>query len=407
MLLKVLVCHNYYKTTSGEDIVIRADLELLRAAGFEIVEYTRNNAETDVLGVHQYLRFAADTVYSGRTVRDIEQLVESECPDVAFVQNVFPLISPSIYHVLDRLNVPIIQLVYNYRLVCPNATLYTGGKVCERCVTGNYFHAIRHRCFRNSLSLSALYAGTLAFHRHSGALKRAISAYITPDMFMRGKLIAAGYPAERMFTMFNPFPIDQYRPVYTHAGHFLFAGRIVREKGIFTALRAMELLPEARLLVVGGGEAEEPARNYATEHGIRNVEFLGPRYGPDLLSVMVGARALLVPSEWFDNCPVILQQAFACGKPVIASDIECLTEVVTHRSNGLLFPMGDAPALAAQMRELMHDEELRLSLARNARRTAEREFTPERRIRGLREVIAYVSRQKEIMAVSAGEEVAQ
>jgi glycosyltransferase involved in cell wall biosynthesis len=403
--MKVLVCHNYYKTTSGEDIVIRADLELLRAAGFRTVEYTRNNTETASYRVHQYVRFAADTVYSRCTVRQIERLVEAERPDVAFVQNVFPLISPSIYYALARLQVPVIQLVYNYRLVCPNATLYTEGKVCERCVKGNYFHAVRHRCFRNSVTLSALYAGTLAAHRYIGDLRRTIAAYITPDMFLRSKLIAAGYPAARMFTMYNPLALDQYKPAYGHGGDFLFAGRLVREKGIFTALRAMELMPEARLLVVGGGEGEVAAKDYAAAVGLGNVVFLGLRYGPDLLSLLAGALAVLVPSEWFDNCPVILQQAFACGKPVIASDIDGITEVVRHRSNGLLFPPGDAAALAARMGELMRDEELRLSLARNARRMAETEFTPERRIRGLREVIAFVSKQKLPESVSTGQDV--
>ena len=403
--MNVLVCHNYYKTPSGEDIVIRADLDLLRAAGFQTVEYSRSNAETDSYAVHQYLRFAAHTVYSRRTVREIERLVGEERPDVAFVQNVFPLISPSIYYALARLNVPVIQLVYNYRLVCPNATLYTEGKVCERCVNGNYLHAVGHRCYRDSATLSALYAGTLALHRHIGDLKRTISAYITPDKFLRSKLVAAGYPASRMFTMYNPFAIDQYRPSYGHAGYFLFAGRVVREKGILTALRAMEMLPAARMRVVGGGDADEEARSYTTSHDLRNVAFLGPQYGPDLLSELAGARAVLVPSEWFDNCPVIVQQAFALGKPVIASDIDGLTEVVTHGSNGLLFAPGDAAGLAAQMSALMRDEELRVSLGRSARRMAETEFTPERRIRGLREVIVFVLKQKLPAPISAGEEV--
>jgi glycosyltransferase involved in cell wall biosynthesis len=340
-------------------------------------------------------------------VLQIEQLVKSERPDVAFVQNVFPLISPSIYYALSRLGVPVIQLVYNYRLVCPNATLYTAGQVCERCVGGNYFHAVTHRCFRNSLSLSALYAGTLAAHRHIGDLRRTIAAYITPDRFLRSKLVAAGYPADRMFTLHNPFAIRQYQPSYRHSGHFLFAGRLVREKGIFTALRAMERLPEASLLVVGGGEAEEAARSYAISHSLNNVTFLGPQYGPDLLRALAGARAVLVPSEWYDNCPVILQQAFACGKPVIASDIDCIREVVSHRSNGLLFPAGDSGALAAQMDYLIRDEELRLSLGRNARAMAEAEFTPGQRIRGLCQVIAFVTGQHVTAQVSPDQEVAR
>jgi glycosyltransferase involved in cell wall biosynthesis len=403
--MKVLVCHNFYKTTSGEDIVIRADLELLRAAGFETVICARDNSETAAYGIHQYMRFAAATVYSQRTVREIERLVERERPDVAFVQNVFPLLSPSVYYALARLGVPVVQLVYNYRLVCPNATLYTQGSICERCVGGNYWHAVRHRCYRNSLALSALYAGTLAAHRKLGGLQRTIAAYITPDRFLREKLVAAGYPAERMFTLHNPFAIDRYQPSYGHEGYFLFAGRVVREKGIFTALNAMTRLPDCRLVVVGNGEAESAARGFATSHGLNNVQFLGPQYGPDLMAQLAGARAVLVPSEWFDNCPVILQQAFACGKPVIASDIDGIPEVVSHRGNGLLFSPGDAAALAECMSELAHDEGLRLSLARCARQMAETEFTAERRIHGLRQVMSFVLRQKAPVPVEAGEEL--
>jgi len=390
--MKVLVCHNYYKTTSGEDIVVQTDMELLRAAGFETLEYRRDNAVIESYGVPQYLRFAVRTLYSKQTSTDIENLVRAERPDVALVQNVFPLISPSVYYVLARSRVPIIQLVYNYRLVCAGATLYCRGRICERCLGGNYFHAVRYRCFRDSAGLSALYATTLAAHRYIGGFHRTIQAYVTPDRFLRNKLVSAGYPEDRMFTLNNPFDVGRYRASFRHAGYFLFAGRLVKEKGIFTALRAMELLPDCRLLVVGAGQAEAAAQQYASERSLGNVTFLGLRYGPDLMSVLDGARAVLVPSEWFDTCPVILQQAFACGKPVIASDIDGIPEVVSHGVNGLLFPPGDAAALARGMAELAADEERRLRLACNARRMAEAEFTPQRRIDGLRAVIAFATR---------------
>ncbi|MCC6588025.1 MAG: glycosyltransferase family 4 protein [Bryobacterales bacterium] len=403
--MKVLICHNYYTMTSGEDIVIRADINLLRAAGYEVAEYARNNTEIQSYNALQYIACASDTIYSRRTVREIKQVVEKERPDVALVQNVFPLISPSIYYALRQLQVPVIQLVYNYRLVCPNATLYTQGRVCERCVHGNYLHAVRYRCFRNSIGVSALYAGSLALHRHLGDMKKAISAYIVPDNFLKRKLVEAGYPVQQMFTMHNPFDVSQYSPSYTHADYFLFAGRIVNEKGIFTALRAFEMMPQARLVVVGGGEAENAARLYAAERKLSNVTFMGPRYGPDLLPVVAGARAVLIPSQWYDNCPVILQQAFACGKPVIASDIDGLAEAVTHLSNGLLFSTGDAADLAAQIQRLINDEDLRTSLGRNARRVAEEEFTSERRVEGLRDVIAFVSDKKMRVDLPTLEEV--
>lgn len=266
--MKVLICHNSYQSTSGEDIVVATDTRFLRNRGIEVVQYTRSNVETKEFNLFERFTFFPNTIYSFRTVREIEALVTKEHPDVALVQNVFPLISPSVYYALHRLKVPIVQLVYNYRLICPNATLYTQGKICQRCVKGNFVHAVTYKCFKESYVLSMLYASTLAMHRHVRDLAKLISAYVTPDPFVREKLIQGGFPQERIFPVLTPLDAGEYEPHYEHKGYFVYLGRIVREKGIFTVLKAMKALPKSSLFVVGGGGGRRSTCN-GEGNGIR------------------------------------------------------------------------------------------------------------------------------------------
>ncbi len=387
--MKILICHNFYKTTSGEDLVIANDIEILKQRGIDVIEYTRSNTETDRFTFYQRIRFFPDVLYSRRTIKDIKSLVKKERPDVALVQNVFPLISPSLYHILYRLNIPIVQLVYNYRFVCASGNLFTKGKICERCVRGSFINAILYKCYKQSRVLSALYSGTISLHRHFGKLGKIISAYVTPDLFLQTKLEEGGYPIKKMFSIMNPFDVDKYAPCYSHKNYFVYFGRIVREKGIFTLINAMKRLPNNKLVIVGGGESAEEAQALAAREGLSNIQFIGPTYGDKLVSILNGALAVVVPTLWYDNSPLVVHQSFALGKPVIASNINGIPEIVRHNENGLLCEPGNDRELAEKMMLLACDEQFRRKLGHEARRMAEELFTTQRRFEELIKVINF------------------
>ena len=387
--MKILACHNYYRSTSGEDLVFRQDLEILRQNAVDVREFKRENSSVDALGAVRKAMLVPNAVYSRGSAREIRETITSDKPDVAIVQNVLPLISPSAYHILSKFRIPIVQLVYNYRLICPNAILYTEGAICERCVKGNYVHAVVHKCYRGSRWASALYATSLGLHRHLGKAREVITAYVTPDRFLKGKLIEGGYPGERIFPLLNPFDVSKYSPRFDSKGYLVYFGRIVREKGIFTLLSAVRGLPDVRLIVVGGGEAEAEARRRTAEYGLPNVEFVGPRYGDELISILRDAMAVVVPTEWYDNSPLVVHQAFSLGKPVIASRIDGIPEIISDGVDGLLFEPGDVDDLAAKISVLCGNNALRDKLARAARKKAETEFTSQRRFEGLMSVLQF------------------
>lgn len=385
--MKLLLVHNFYREDGGESSVFRLLAAILRAHGDTVVEYTRHNRELDAGGAPARARTLVAGFHSPRTAREVTALVREAKPDVAFVQNVFPLISPSVYTALRRAGAPIVQLVYNYRFICPNAHLYTHGAICERCVRGSTLNAIRQRCYQGSHLSSSWYAGILGWHRARGTFA-AIDHFLVPDHFMREKLAAGGLPVDRMTVVGNPFEVHGYAPGGEEGDYILFVGRLIPQKGIMTLVRAFARAQTgSRLVVVGDGPMRGAADELARETAPGKVVFRGTVWGPELRELLARCRFLCVPSEWYDNAPLVLYQAFALGKPAIVSDINGLPEVVEHGQQGLLAAPGDVQAWCEQIARLDGDASLRRRLGRNARRKAESEFTAAAYYRRLRKAV--------------------
>src|SRR5690554_5776454 len=188
MKTRVLIVHNVYKHTGGEDVAVQQQRALLEARGHPVYMYTRDNAETDAFNPLQKAVFFLSSFFSRRTYREIRTIVRQFKPDVAHVHNVSPLISPSAYWVLKHEGVPIIQTVHNFRFMCANGLFFRDGHPCELCKTGRTWNAVRYRCYRDSRLLSALYAGIIAFHRLIGTWRK-IGCFIAISRFTADKLI--------------------------------------------------------------------------------------------------------------------------------------------------------------------------------------------------------------------------
>jgi glycosyltransferase involved in cell wall biosynthesis len=323
------------------------------------------------------LQTLTEAYWSTQTVRALDREIAQVRPDVAIVQNVFPLISPSVYATLHRHRVPIVQAVYNYRLICPAAELYSRGEICERCVAGNHVHAVIRSCYRDSRLASAWYASIIALHRRLGTFARYIDAFMVPDHFLAQKLVEGGLPAAKMHRNANPIFLPDRPGPASHAGYVLYVGRLVRPKGVLTAIAAMKhVRSDTRLVLVGGGELEAEVRERieAPELNAR-ISFLGRKWGDELRGLMAGALAVLIPSEWYDNLPQVLCQANAAGKPVIASRINGIPEYVVPGLSGFLFTPGHARELASAIdRAAVLSADEYATLCRTSREHAEATF---------------------------------
>lgn len=372
--MRLLLAHNFYREEGGENSVYRALAALLRDAGHEVVEYVRDSRELDGQGALARAAAIPAGFASRRTAREVSALVARARPQAALVQNVFPLISPAIYGTLRELAVPVGQLVYNYRFLCPDGHLFTRGAICERCLRGSTLPAVRFACYRDSRLASAWYAGIVGWHRWRDTFAR-IDAFGVPDRFMEAKLAAGGLGLGRCVVLGNPFDLPPRPPALARGDGLLFVGRLVPQKGLGTLLRALAASGlDAPLTVVGDGPARAALEAEARAWLGDRVRFLGPVFGEQVAELMANSAALVVPSEWYDNAPLVVYQAFAAGLPVLASDIDGLPEVVEHERTGLLVPPGDVAAWAAALRRACGDPSARMRWGAAARERAERDF---------------------------------
>jgi len=376
--VKVCLIHNFYQQPGGEDNVFRNEGSLLASHNHQIQEFTRHNNEILHYKGFQRITLAGKTTYNYQVKKAFRQFVKEFGPDVLHFHNTFPLISPAVYGVGKELNIPVVQTIHNYRFFCANGLFYREGKVCEDCFEKSFpWPAVAHACYRDFRLQSLTVAAMQAFHQHRNTWQKEIDAVITLTGFGKQKLLQAGFPAEKVHVKPNFVPVD---PGYNgnKNNYGIFVGRLTPEKGVQTLLEAWRYLDKVPLKIVGDGPMEERLKQYAIEHSLKSVEFLGRLAREEGISLMKKARFLLFPSEWYETFGLVAAEAFACGTPVIASRLGAMGEIVKDGYSGLHFTPGNAEDLAAKVQWAREHLEEMQAMGKNARREYEEKYTAER-----------------------------
>jgi glycosyltransferase involved in cell wall biosynthesis len=374
--MKILLCHNFYRKFGGEDSAVIALKQILESKGFSVVFYSRDNKETSRYSLAQKLFLFPNTFFSLRTYRDIKKIATEFKPDVAHIHNTFPLISPSIYSALKRAKIPIVQTIHNFRFLCPNGQFYSKGEICERCKNGNYISAIVRKCYRSSYILSFLYAASIWLHRILGTFSKKVDKALCLSDFTASKLTERLFCPGKTVVISNflnaDFTSDCHREKYA-----VFIGRLSKEKGLLTLIRAFEGIKEFNLKIMGDGPMAEQLKEYVRRNKISNVELLGFIDGGKRFEILKKAMFSIIPSEWYENQPMAVLEAFAFGVPVIASKIGSLEEIVEDGKNGLLFQMGNSNDLRDKIKHFIDNTGKRMICSEYARYCAETKYSAE------------------------------
>lgn len=371
--MKVLMVHNFYRQTGGEDLVVRAELEQLRARGVEVLLYARHSDEIGKFGLGSKCLIPLRAVHSPRAASDLALAIRQFRPDVAWVHNIYPLISPAVYSAFSGAGVPIVQMFHNYRPFCVNGLLLRSGSVCQKCVDGSSWNALRYRCFRDSYSFSAMYAA--ATFRSRGWMPD-VHRVVCPSRFVRAKLMEAGIPGEKVQVRPHFIDTSAVAPSLVAGQYALYLGRLSAEKGIHTLLEAFAELPEVPLVIAGAGPQEGALRLYATCRSMKNVKFVGFQTGQGKWDLIENAAFVVVPSEWHEIFGMSVLEAFAKAKPVLGARIGSLPDLIEPGVNGLLFNSGDACDLAMKAGELFRNAAACAEMGRRARSMAEEKYNP-------------------------------
>jgi glycosyltransferase involved in cell wall biosynthesis len=381
--MKVVLVHNSYQQPGGEDRVYQVERDLLRAHGHEVVEYYRSNHEIEEYSRIERLMLGPRTVWSSASRRQFTELLREVKPDLVHVHNTFAVISPSIYGACRRRRVPVVQTLHNFRLLCPAATFFRDGRVCHDCST-NLAHGVLHGCYRKSRAGTAAVAAMLAWHRRIGTYSTLVDRYIALTEFAREKFIAGGFEPGKLAVKPNcvyPDPAERE----SDGSYAVFVGRLETEKGVQTLLAAWRKMGERiPLLLAGAGALTEEVR--AATVSMPQVKCLGQIPSGRLFEVIKGARFLVLPSLCYENFPMTLAEAYACGVPVVVSELGAMKEIVAHGSTGLLFRPGDADDLVAKVSFAWNNREYLRRLGRQARKEYESKYTSELNYKALVEI---------------------
>jgi glycosyltransferase involved in cell wall biosynthesis len=346
--MKVLLVHNRYQQKGGEDSVVEAEREMLRAHGAEVDLLDADNDH--IQGLTSKLKAAAGVFYNAENVARLRRMLAEVKPDVVHVHNWFPSFSPAIFGACSRSGIPVVHTLHNYRLLCIKASLYRDGRPCEDCLgTALRLPGIVHGCYRGSRAGSAAATAAMLTHWRIGTWRNAVDRFIALSSFAKNKLIEGGLPPEKI--AIKPNTLAKEPGVRSGAGgYFAYVGRFTDEKGLPTVLECWRQGADLPMLrIIGGGPLEERVRDAAGT--LNNVEWLGARTGSEVLDVIGNASALICPSQWYEGMPRVVIEAMGVGTPVIASRLGTYLEMVEHGKSGMLFEAGRPDALLACIRE--------------------------------------------------------
>lgn len=319
------------------------------------------------------LRTIGRAFYSFESRRKMAQLVEAERPDVAHIHNVYTQLSPSVLDALRSAGVPMVMTVHDHHLFSPQYNVWAHGCGPDLSRAG-VVRATLSRFHKRSYAASFVQAAVSMFHYNRGSYRNRIDLFVTPSEYMRRRMVASGFPDDRVRTIPYGADTEAMDPRFDHDGYVLFYGRLSEEKGVETVVDVARALPDIRFKIVGTGPLEAALHAHARAHALGNVEFVGFRSGEPLWDLVRGAMCTLIPSRVQENFPLAALESLALGTPVVGSNVGGMPEVVEDRVTGLLADPNDLHAWTEAVMRLAYDEDFRLHLARAGRLAAETTF---------------------------------
>lgn len=357
---KILSINNYHYRRGGSDVVYFEHAALMEEEGWKNAFFSMHhpkNYETEwstyfvseIEFGHSYsllekLRMASKVVYSFEAQKNLKRLINDFQPTVAHLHCIYHHLSPSILSTLHDAGVPTVMTAHDLKIACPAYKMLNETGICEKCKTGNYLNVIKHKCLRGSLGASAIVAVESTLHQQLNTYKKYLTKVVVPSRFFMRKFIEWGWPEDKFTYIPNYVDASRFEPQYEPGDYFLYFGRLAPEKGVATLLRAVKQAG-VKLKIAGTGPDEQML--HALQGELQgDVEFLGYQSGETLHQLIKQARAIVLPSEWYENAPMSLLESSAFGKPLIVADIGGIPEMLIPDQTGWTFTSGSIEELS-------------------------------------------------------------
>lgn len=375
--MKILILHNHYLESGGEDAVVCAEKSLLERYGHKVILYERFNKDIERYNILKKIRLLwKDIFWSEDTYKDLKRLIRQEKPDIAHIHNIFLLLSPSVYDALKEEHIYVVQTLHNYRFICLNGLFFRNNHICEEClIKKNSFHSVIHRCWRNSFLLSLCLYRMLNAYSLKMAISKKIDAYIALSEFSKAKFVRWGLPANRIFIKPN-FIVSEVKPNKNGKDYAVFVGRLVNYKGVDTVISAFQKIRYFGLKIIGSGPLLKRLQRMTKNSP--NIELLGYLGHERTLEYIRESSFLIFPSICYENMPRVIVEAFSVGVAVIGSNIGATQELVRDGITGLLFNPADSDGLRQRIEYLIKNKDTLAKMRDNAYQEYQEKYTAEK-----------------------------
>jgi len=389
--LNILSINKFYWRKGGSEAVFFSEKEMLDQAGHQVIPFSMKSDRNDESEYSKYffdeidygksgllnkLSSALKIIYSFNAKSKMKQLLSGFRPELAHFHIFQHQISPSVFGPLMAKRVPIILTLHDLKPICPNYKFYVNSQVCEDCLGGKFYHCFKNRCTKGStlgsfVNMVEMYLHTMLNYYQS------VDKYIAVSRFYKQKMIEAGYEEEKIAYLPNHIDSSQFKADGEDKGYMLYFGRLSEEKGIETYLKSAMQNRDIPYFIVGTGPLENHLKDKAKKAQLDNVHFLGFKQGDELKAILAQCTCVVVPSEWYENCPMTILEAFASGKPVIGADIGGIPELIDEAIDGLIFPPSDVNELSEKIVWIWNNRALAHDMGKMGRDKVEKRFNAE------------------------------
>ncbi len=388
--MNILSINKFHWKKGGSETVFFGEKSLLEQHGHMVVPFSMQNprnlpsdyakyfvSESDYEqgGLKNKAKMAMNIIYSFEARRKMEDLLTIYQPDIAHFHIFQHQISPSVFTPLKKKNVPLILTLHDLKPICPSYLSYTKNNICEKCYGQHFYQCTLNKCTKDSYAKS--FINTLEMYLHYGlGFYQNVDRYIAVSQFYRSKMLANGFSEQQVTYLPNFIETKDYPISFENDSSIIYFGRLSEEKGIETLLKTAEYCPDLKFVIVGTGPNEHKLKQDAQL--LPNVEFVGFQSGQALLDLIAKALCTVVPSKWYENCPMSILESLAMGKPVIGSRIGGIPELIDEGRDGFTFEVGNAEDLANKIITLKnYSDQQRREMAVYARNKIEQRFSPE------------------------------
>lgn len=405
--MNILQINKFFYIRDGTSRYFLNLSDLLRKKGHRILHFSM---KSDRNMKSQYSKYFIDNIsfnknklsnissiisgcfYSTDAKNKIKMLLDENKVDLVHLHSIYHYLSPSILLEIKKRKIPVVMTAHDFHLVAPNYLLYHSGKVCEITKPDRYYKAIAHKCVRDSYSLSLMETAEKYFNKFIIKERNLIDSILVPSLFVKNKFIEYGYPADKLTVL--PFFTDLPKNKPKNQGMFiLYFGGLFKHKGVDFLIRVMKDLPQIPCLIAGEGPEEYYLKNMINKNKVKNVKLLGYQNQSELDGLISSSQFTVMPSLWYEGFGMVNIEANAYGKPVVASKIGGIQEVIKDRVNGLLCEPGNRKDFSEKILTLWKNNNLRINLGRQGRKIVEAKFNRESHFRSLTAVYKRVINQ--------------